>query len=582
MKSTITKRIILLLSIALFISSLLVAFLGVFLSEGLIADIRGEKLVPDMSILAQCTIQFQEGKISQATYEAILENAANNHSRKYIVYNQDKTVAFTTEGVLNTSKETEIFAALDEVLKGKAYYQTFQRPISEPIVLVGVPIINGNSIVGAAFFMEDMLDLLTLRKQFFESLIVSIAIVIPFVAGLSYLVLKRIVKPIKNVASVALSLIEGDFSIRADETLKGEIGLLGKTINELSVELYRNISQLYIEKNRLQQVLNSLDEGMIAVDESKKITHYNKAFLTMFSLDEDRIKGAYIENFAGLNEELRELSQAIEGKYPIIKSILYQEIILRTVIAPIENGKAEVVGAVILFRDITEIEKLETMRRDYVANVSHELRSPLTSIRGLIEPLKDSVVTDEEDKKRYYDIIYQESLRLSRLIDDIMELSRLQTNDAEIEKNYIDINPLLEMVYERYKRLDEAIDLQYEVKSLPKVFSNYDRIEQILVILLDNAYKFTPKGGKIEIISKVTDEKVMITVKDTGQGISKEDLPYIFDRFYKSDKSRSRRGTGLGLSIAKEILNIMGESIEVQSEVGNGSAFTFTIHLKTK
>jgi PAS domain S-box-containing protein len=430
--------------------------------------------------------------------------------------------------------------------------------------------------------MEDMLDLLTLRKRFFESLVVSITIVIPFVAGLSYLVLKRIVKPIKNVASVALSLIEGDFSVRADESLKGEIGLLGKTINELSVELYRNISQLYIEKNRLQQVLNSLDEGMIAVDEGKMITHYNKAFLNMFTLDEVYIKGGSIENIIGLNEELRELSQAIEGKYPIIKNIKHDEIILRTVIAPIENEKAEVVGAVILFRDITELEKLEVMRRDYVANVSHELRSPLTSIRGLIEPLKDAVVTEEEDKKRYYEIIYQESLRLSRLIDDIMELSRLQTSDAEIEKTYIDITTLLEMVYERYKLLDDNIDLQYKAKTLPKVYSNYDRIEQILVILLDNAYKFTSKGGEIEILPQVMEGKLTITIKDTGLGISKEDLPYIFDRFYKSDKSRSKRGTGLGLSIAKEILNIMGENIEVQSELGKGSAFTFTIHTKTR
>lgn len=582
MKNTITKRIIILLSIALFIASLLVACLGVYLSEGLIADIRGKELMPDIAILAQCTIHYQEGKISQTTYEEILEDATQKHPRKYIVYNKDKTVVFTAEGILNTSSESEIFKALDEVLAGNTYHQIIQKPISEPIVLSGVPIIKNGGVVGAVFFMEDMLDLLTLRKRFFESLVVSITIVIPFVAGLSYLVLKRIVKPIKNVASVALSLIEGDFSVRADESLKGEIGLLGKTINELSVELYRNISQLYIEKNRLQQVLNSLDEGMIAVDEGKMITHYNKAFLSMFSVDEAYIKGGSIENIIGLNKELRELSQAIEGKYPIIKNIKHDEIILRTVIAPIENEKTEVVGAVILFRDITELEKLEVMRRDYVANVSHELRSPLTSIRGLIEPLKDAVVTEEEDKKRYYEIIYQESLRLSRLIDDIMELSRLQTSDAEIEKTYIDITTLLEMVYERYKLLDDNIDLQYKAKTLPKVYSNYDRIEQILVILLDNAYKFTSKGGAIEILPQVMEGKLTITIKDTGLGISKEDLPYIFDRFYKSDKSRSKRGTGLGLSIAKEILNIMGENIEVQSELGKGSAFTFTIHTKTR
>lgn len=578
MKSTITKRIILLISIAVLAASLLVAILGVFLSEGLIADIRGKELIPDMEILEQCTILYQEGVINQATYEALLENATRDQMRKYIVYNQDKTVMFTTKGVLNTYLEQEIQYAIDVVLDNKIYQHTFQLPINEPTVLIGKPIIKNGQAVGAVFIIEDMLELLVLRKRFFESLIISIVIVIPFVAGLSYIVLKRIIKPIKNVASVALSIIQGDFSTRADESLKGEVGLLGKTINELSVELYRNISQLYIEKNRLQQVLNSLDEGMIAVNEKKEITHYNKAFLNMFGLECNDIEDKNIEDIVDLNQDLKELTQAIEGKYPIIKNVIHREIIMRTVIAPIENEKRNVVGAVILFRDITELEKLESLRRDYVANVSHELRSPLTSIRGLIEPLKDNIVNDEEDRRRYYEIIYQESLRLSRLIDDIMELSRLQTNDANIEKTIIDINPLLEMVYERYRLLDEDINLVYEVMPLPKVWTNYDRIEQILVILLDNAFKFTSKGGLIEIIPRVLEDKVTITIKDSGLGISKDDLPYIFDRFYKSDKSRSKRGTGLGLSIAKEILSIMGETIEVTSEMGVGSAFTFSIH----
>jgi signal transduction histidine kinase len=252
---------------------------------------------------------------------------------------------------------------------------------------------------------------------------------------------------------------------------------------------------------------------------------------------------------------------------------------MRIVIASIEDEKNISVGAVVLFRDITEFEKLEMMRRDYVANVSHELRSPLTSIRGLIEPLMDSIVTDEEDIKRYYEIIYRESLRLSRLVDDIMELSRLQTNDSIIEKTAMDLNSVIEMVYERFKLLDVNINLIYNSVELPKVYSNYDRIEQVLVILLDNAYKFTPEGGKIEIITEVRKKDILISVKDTGIGITNEDLPFVFDRFYKSDKSRTKRGTGLGLSIAKEILSIMGEKIDVKSEHGVGSSFEFTVHI---
>lgn len=580
MKNIIIRRITILISIAIFISSILVASLGVLLSEGNKADYRGKEFIPDLSVVTECTIQYQEGNISKAIYENILMNASKDYIREYIVLNADETVLFTTKSVIDSSVKIRMNDSLKEVLEGHETFQKLYESTHEPVALVGLPVIKDNKSIGAVFVLVDMVDFLPERKRYFEALIIAMMIVIPFVVGLSYLVLKRITKPIKKAVTVAISISQGDFSIRADETLKGEIGLLGKTLNKLSVDLYKNVSQLFIEKNRLHQVLNSLDEGMIAVDENKGITHFNKVFLEMFALTEDEIKGKNVDDIHVLNEQLYELTQAIEGKYSIVKNCIKEDVVMRIVIASIEDEKNMVVGAVVLFRDITELEKLETMRRDYVANVSHELRSPLTSIRGLIEPLMDSIVTDEEDVKRYYKIIYQESLRLSRLVDDIMELSRLQTNEAIIEKTSVDLSAIIEMVYERYKLWDEDINLIYNQLSLPKVYTNYDRIEQILVILLDNAYKFTPKGGQIEIVTEVRTKDVLVTVKDTGVGITEEDLPFVFDRFYKSDKSRSKKGSGLGLSIAKEILSIMGENIKVKSEHGLGSEFEFTVHIE--
>lgn len=582
MKNLIIRRLTILMSIALFISSISIALLGVLFSEGMKADYRGKEFIPDISVLTQCTFQYQDGNMSKNTYESILMNASKEYIREYIVMNADETVIFTTEGTINPYLKIKTNEALKEVLKGEEIYQKLYESSKEPVVLVGMPIIKNNKSIGAIFALLDMKDLLQERKRFFHALIISMIIVIPFGVGFSYLVLKKIIKPVRNVITVALSMVDGDFSIRADETLKGEVGLLGKTLNKLSINFYRNVSELYIEKNRLHQVLNSLEEGMIAVDGNRCITHFNRVFLEMFGLKEDEIKGKCIDDIDVLNEELYELTQVIEGKYSIIKNCTHKDNIMRVVIASIEDEKNISVGAVVLFRDITELEKLETMRRDYVANVSHELRSPLTSIRGLIEPLMDSIVTNEEDVKRYYEIIYKESLRLSRLVDDIMELSRLQTNDAIIYKTSVNLNSIIDMVYEKFRIIDEDINLVYNPVSLPKVYTNYDRIDQVLVILLDNAYKFTPKGGLIEIITEVRKKDVLVIVKDTGVGIDKEDLPFIFDRFYKSDKSRSKRGTGLGLSIAKEILSIMDESIDVKSENGKGSSFEFTVHIDNK
>ncbi len=582
MKNLIVRRVTILMFITIFFSSVLVAFLGLILSENEKTDYMGKEFVPDLSVVAECTIQYQEGNLSKSTYENIIMNSSRAYIREYIVVNSDETVIFNTEKTMDISVENKIKEGLEEVLRGNQIYQKLYESAKSPTVLVGVPIIKDNKSTGAIFVLLDMTNLLEERKRFLKSLIISMIIVIPFGVGFSYLVLKRIIKPIKNVVGVALSMVEGDFSIRADETLKGEIGLLGRTINKLSVSLYKNISELYIEKNRLYQVLNSLEEGMIAVDGNRCVTHFNKVFLEMFDLSEEKIKGKCVDDIDVLNQELYELSQVIEGKYSVIKNCTNKDAIMRVVIASIEDEKNISVGAVVLFRDITELEKLETMRKDYVANVSHELRSPLTSIRGLIEPLMDSIVTDEEDIKRYYEIIYKESLRLSRLVDDIMELSRLQTSDATIDKTSVNLNSIIEMVYEKFRIIDEDINLVYKPESLPKVYTNYDRIDQVLVILLDNAYKFTPKGGLIEIITEVRKKDVLVIIKDTGVGIDKEDLPFIFDRFYKSDKSRSKRGTGLGLSIAKEILSIMGESIDVKSEHGKGSSFEFTVHMENK
>lgn len=577
MKNILIRRITILISTAILISSILIASLGLFLIEGNNTDSRIKKMLPVLSVVTECTVQYQRGEMSKNTYENILMNASKDHIRDYVVFSADGTVLFSTYRTINPSIKSIMENSLEKVLEGHDTFHKLHDITNQPDALVGIPVLKDHENIGAIFILSDIADFLPERKRFIETLLISMVIVIPFIVILSYLVLNRIIKPVKNAINVAISMSQGDFSVRADESLKDEIGLLGKTLNKMSIDLYKNVSQLFIEKNRLHEVLNSLDEGMIAVDENKCITHFNKVFLEMFSLTEDEIKGKCVDHINVLNQELYELTQAIDGRYSIVKNCIHEDIIMRIVIASIEDEKDQVVGAVVLFRDITELEKLETMRREYVANVSHELRSPLTSIRGLIEPLMDSIVTDEDDIKRYHKIIYQESLRLSRLVDDIMELSRLQNNEA-ISKTSVDLNSIIEMVYERYKLSNDHIELVYNPVLLPKVYTNYDRIEQILVILLDNAYKFTPKGGKIEIFTEVRANDILVSVKDTGIGIAVEELPFVFDRFYKSDKSRSKKGSGLGLSIAREILNIMGEKIKVRSQYGTGSTFEFTVH----
>lgn len=565
-------------SLVIMLSTVLLVASSVVLSDELFADIRSKELVADVSVLTELVKSYKSGELDRAVYEKIVDNASKSNAGVYVITDTKGNIEYEEASILTTHEKKEVVEFSKKLARGvHSSYQLYRRD-EKYFLLTGSTIVVNDEIVATAIVYADMIDLEIRKKEFYQSMMISFGVVIPCAIILSYIILKRIIRPIRNVASVARAISKGDFAVKADETQKGEIGILSKSINRISTDIYENISQLYIEKSRLEQVLNSLKDGMISIDEKNIITHFNSIVLEMFDLDEG-ILGKSLNEILILNEALWEINKQLDGKDSISIRSLHNDLILNIVIAPIVNEKGEPAGAVVVFSDITEIERLEMMRRDYVANVSHELRSPLTSIRGLIEPLMDKIVTKEEDVARYHNIIYQESLRLTRLVDDIMELSRLQTSESNIEKSNFDLNLITEMVYERYRLYDESIELVYNQVELPMVNTNYDRIEQILVILLDNAFKFTVSGGRIELITQVRKKDVLVTVKDNGLGISEEDLPFVFNRFYKTDTSRTYKGTGLGLSIAKEIMTIMDEKISVKSVEGKGSVFEFTVEI---
>lgn len=230
---------------------------------------------------------------------------------------------------------------------------------------------------------------------------------------------------------------------------------------------------------------------------------------------------------------------------------------------------------------IKEKNQLEQMRKDYIANISHELKTPLSSIKALTETLSDHVVTDPEKIDQYYGIILRESARLEKLISDLLELSRLQHKKTAFEKTALDTKEVIEQVAEPFSILANDMDLQFHVteraKNLPETYSNKDRIVQVLTILLDNAFKFTPVHGQVTLDAKTTGRKAEIMVSDNGSGISKEILPHIFGRFNKEDLSHTSAGSGLGLSIALEIMEQLGEKINVESQADRGTTFTITL-----
>ncbi|HIQ82779.1 MAG TPA: HAMP domain-containing protein [Candidatus Pullichristensenella stercorigallinarum] len=401
-----------------------------------------------------------------------------------------------------------------------------------------------------------------------------------------YPLLKALISPVAEqvgrVRDVAVAVAKGDLDARADERVPGELGELGKALNNLSYQLSRNMYLLIIERNRLKQMLNGLSEGIVAVNAKGRVTHRNPALERMFPPEaqehpprDERLK------LIPDRDIWADFDRVVSEGKVVTRNLETPERVLRVVISPLVDEIGTTAGAVGLFSDITQLERLERTRRDYVANVSHEMRTPLTAMRALIEPLKEGMVTTDEARMRYYDIILREIMRLSRLINDLMELSRLQSGTLAIRTERMKLGELVDDVCERYRSIAEDHDITFheetDFSKVPAVVANADRVEQLLVILLDNAIKYTPEGGTVSLDATWDASRVTLIVKDTGIGISQEDLPYVFDRFYKVDKAHSGMGSGLGLSIAKELLKWMGEDIWVKSELGKGTQFGFTL-----
>lgn len=469
--------------------------------------------------------------------------------------------------------------------------------------------VNSKGLKGAVYLLKSKQLLRSNEVALNLSLLIAVSLTLLIMIVPVVLIVSRLIKPLVKTRDVALALGKGDFSKRADENAPAEIGDLAKSMNQLASNLDMTLSSLRFEKNRLQQVLNNLAEGVVAYDLAGRITHQNPAMQTIF-------RAYLIENdlwpkegeevvwpkVLGLANEFQQIM--LRGGSLIFKR-QYGKTIVEIALDALNNELGNIVGSLASFRDITEQEEREQTQKDYVANVSHELRTPLTAIRGLIEPLSDGLVEDENERHRYYKIILDETLRLSRLINEILKLSRMQANKETIEMDYFQVSDLFASLEAKFSILVAEKNINFKVPDFTKreiwqeqelrrmqhfdlsnfidedvqIYSNFDYLEQLLVILSDNALKHTAVGGTVQLVlSRNKQQKLVISVLDNGEGISADQQKHVFERFYKIDSSREQtKGNGLGLSIAKQIVESLGGHISLVSQLKVGSCFSFTV-----
>ncbi|MBQ7454896.1 MAG: HAMP domain-containing protein [Clostridia bacterium] len=370
----------------------------------------------------------------------------------------------------------------------------------------------------------------------------------------------RIMQPVDTLVGAAQRISAGE-RVEVSEKLPVELRPLGRAFNQMSRRLEETIRALTGERDTLSQVLEGLDEGVLAVDAAGDVLHQNRAA--------GRLLGS------GSAEYARVLTALRTGEEERI-TLQRGERTLAARLRPLAGG-----GALALVRDVTENERLERTRRDYVANITHELRTPLSSMRGLTEALCDGLVTDEAERARYYALLLDEVQRLSRLVNDLLELSSLQSNPAAFAAERVDLTETLYELYERGNALARkkgvALSLELPEEGLPEVSSNEDRLQQVMTILLDNAIKFTPAGGTVTLGAQRQARGARLFVRDTGVGMDEYTVQHAFDRFHQADPSHGEKGSGLGLAIAYEIMRRMGGHIAVRSKPGEGSEFSFLV-----
>jgi two-component system sensor histidine kinase VicK len=456
-----------------------------------------------------------------------------------------------------------------------------------PVKNMVFPIEKNGNVKGLVCLRADITSVYQSQSQARMIIIQAMLAALLITVGLGFFIARSITVPINDVTEKALKMSEGDFSQEVSVRSDDEIGRLAEMFNLLREKLDYTLAEINSEKNKLETILKNMGDGLLAVDNEGRIILANHAAMQMLDLKQkdiedksyDEIVGKFSKNL--LYENIRERS--LEGGYHEVVEKAGRAYDVRYDRYTDESGQD--MGMIVVFQDITEQQKLENMQRDFVANVSHELKTPLTTIKSYTETLMHTEINDCSTIEHFLRIIDEETDRMSRLVRDLLQLSKL---DYKQEKWFKKDTNLVNVVKTALSKVemtaankDQQLISLFDPKQRIMTVIDRDRIDQVLLNVLTNAIKYTPEGGKIEVDVFSEDPMAKVVIADSGIGIAEKEIPRVFERFYRVDKARSREmgGTGLGLSIAKQIVEEHGGTIAIQSKLGEGTRVTISLPL---
>lgn len=455
---------------------------------------------------------------------------------------------------------------------GIGFAVRYSDTLKKDVMYVAMPLNDTGITVRIAEPLDSIWDNIANTWQDI-ALVIAAAIII--ITLFTILMMNKIISPVKELTKATKEIADGNYNKRVFVRGDKEINELAFSFNKMVEELDKAIFELKSENVKLETVLNSIENGIIAVDSKMSIIMLNEKAKQLLNLSDKALTNNVL--IASRNSMLEAmLIKCINEKTSFRQEVDYRDKKLLYILAPIirDNNLA---GAVAVIEDVTEIRKLESVRSDFAANVSHELKTPLTIIKGFVDTLKDGAINDKEKSEKFLDIISIETERLTRLISDILYLSEIESESINVEMKKLDLSEPAHEVINLLSNAakDKNIELKVEIESNVFILGNKDRIKQLALNLIDNAIKYTNAGGQVTVSVYKKEDKAYIAVKDNGIGIAKEHIGRLFERFYRTDKSRSRDlgGTGLGLAIVKHIALTHNAHVTAQSEIGVGTTF---------
>ncbi|NRQ86193.1 ATP-binding protein [Bacillus velezensis] len=452
-------------------------------------------------------------------------------------------------------------------------------------LIVGVPY-EKDGKKGMVFLSQSLLAVKDTTKHTTRYIFLAAGIAIVLTTFFAFFLSSRVTYPLRKMREGAQDLAKGKFDTKIPILTQDEIGELAIAFNQMGRQLNFHINALNQEKEQLSNILSSMADGVITINIDGTILVTNppaERFLQAWYYEQNM----NIKEGDNLPPEAKELFQnAVNTEKEQMIEMTLQGRSWVLLMSPF-YAESHVRGAVAVLRDMTEERRLDKLREDFIANVSHELRTPISMLQGYSEAIVDDIASTEEEKKEIAQIIYDESLRMGRLVNDLLDLARMESGHTGLHYETVNLHEFLEKISRKFSGVakEKGVSLTEDISvSQPECVFDEDKMEQVFTNLIDNALRHTESGGSVHIAAQIVKDGLKIDIKDSGSGIPEEDLPFIFERFYKADKARTRgrAGTGLGLAIVKNIVEAHGGSIAVHSSIDKGTTFTFYIPTKAQ